>query len=677
MLFSESGWGIKRELTLYKIIFLMKKIALSILIIFASTTITNALQDNEESWIKSVEEIDPQNYYGVTVANGMIGLVSSPKPLQMGDIVLNGVYDYYGRGRVSNILKGFNFADMTLDVDGVRINGDNVSNMRQRLHMKKAALTTEFDFRDKITVRYTVRALRHLPFTSMIDIEIEAHEEVEIAPASLIKAPDILNDIHNYYSEIDRPHVTIPLLTSVAASPTGKHTVAASSSFIFEDHRLPDLVHEEWDHNMHLVRFKKKLQAGESFQFSIVSSETSTEHFEDPHNEAERLSIFAMLEGRDRLISKHEEEWEKLWESDIRITGNLQDQLDVRFALYHLYSFAREGTAYSLSPMGLSGLGYNGHVFWDTELWMYPPLLMLQPQIAKSLLDYRYERLEEAKRKAFSHGYEGAMYPWESDDTGQEATPVWALTGPFEHHITATVAIAYWNYYRVTGDKQWLRERGFEVLKEIADFWVSRVEKGDDGKYHINNVVGADEWAENIDDNAFTNGAAISALKFAVRAAGELGIQPDPAWSEVAQNIPILTFNDGITREHASYEGEQIKQADVNLLSYPLDIITEEERIRKDLEYYEPRIGEGPAMSHSVLSVLYSRLGAPGKAYELFKRGYVPNQVPPFDVLAESAGGTNPYFATGAGGISTSLPETWELMEITGVGKQGKTFSNR
>ena len=276
----------------------MKKVALLILIILASTTITNALQDNEESWIKSVEEINPQNYYGVTVANGMIGLVSSPEPLQMGDIVLNGVYDYYGRGRVSNILKGFNFADMNLDIDGVRINGGNVSNMRQRLHMKKAALTTEFDFRDKVTVRYTVRALRHLPFTSMIDVEIEAHEEVEIAPASLIKAPDILKGIHNYYSEIDRPHVTIPLLTSVASSPTGKHTVAASSSFIFEDHRLPDLVHEEWDHNMHLVRFKKNLQKGESFQFSIVSSETSTEHFEDPHNEAERLSIFAMLEGR-------------------------------------------------------------------------------------------------------------------------------------------------------------------------------------------------------------------------------------------------------------------------------------------------------------------------------------------------------------------------------------------
>ena len=93
--------------------------------------------------------------------------------------------------------------------------------------------------------------------------------------------------------------------------------------------------------------------------------------------------------------------------------------------------------------MGLSGLGYNGHVFWDTELWMYPPLLMLQPEIARSLLEYRYERLEAAKQNAFSHGYKGALFPWESADDGAEETPVWAITGPFEHHIAGDIAWAH------------------------------------------------------------------------------------------------------------------------------------------------------------------------------------------------------------------------------------------
>jgi len=675
----------------------MKKIALTVIGILLFSTL--AFAQEEEGWIIEATNIDPSNYFGVTVANGMIGLVSSAEPLQVHETVLNGVYDYYGRGRVSNILKGFNFAGMFLDVDGVRISRENISGYRQVLDMRHASITTHFRHSDKVEVTYTIRALRHLPFTSLVDVEVKALKDVEISPASIIEAPDILRDVRQYYSHIDRPHVNIPLLTSVGESPTGKHTVAASNSIIFpgaHGEEIPSLVHEDWDANQHWLRFRKNIKAGETFSFSVIGSETSTEHFEDPHNEAERLTIYAFLEGRERLLNRHNEAWDKLWESDIIIEGNIDDQRDVRSALYHLYSFGREGTGYSPSPMGLSGLGYNGHVFWDTELWMYPPVLMLQPDIAKSFIDYRYDRLEQAKMNAFSHGYDGAMFPWESDDTGQESTPVWALTGPFEHHISATVSIAYWNYYRLTNDKAWLEEKGFEVLKEVADFWVSRVEKGGDGKYHINNVVGADEWAENVDDNAFTNGAAISALKYAVRAAQEIGEQPNPKWQEVADNIVLLEFEDGVTREHATYEGEPIKQADVNLLSYPLEVIRDEETMRKDLEYYEPRIGDGPAMSHSVLSVLYSRLGEPEEAYRLFKRGFEPNKVPPFGVLAENAGGTNPYFATGAGGmlqavlsgfggleltdeglvqLETMLPKAWDKLTIKGVGRDKRTFT--
>ena len=176
--------------------------------------------------------------------------------------------------------------------------------------------------------------------------------------------------------------------------------------------------------------------------------------------------------------------------------------------------------------MGLSGLGYNGHVFWDTDLWMFPAMLVLHPEMAKSLVEYRFQRLEAARRNAFNHGYKGAMFPWESAETGVEETPVWALSGPFEHHITACVALAAWNYYCVTQDKNWLREKGWPLLKETADFWASRVERNGPGKYDIKNVVAADEWAENVDNNAFTNAAAKANLQFATEAARLLGIPP-------------------------------------------------------------------------------------------------------------------------------------------------------
>lgn len=662
------------------------------------STVGNGQGHSESGWIVKADTINPANYYGVTVANGMIGLVSSSSdPLKMKDIVLNGVYDSYGRGRVSNILKGFNFAGTELEIDGIYIGRENISNMRQVLDMKRASFSNLFDFGNKASVVYTVRSLRQLPFTSLIEVKVKARQDLELAAASVIETPDILRDARNFYAEIDRPHVNIPLLTSTATSPGGKHEIAVSNSFIFGDEHHPDVIHEDYDHNRHLARFRKPLKRGETYRFSVVATETSTAHFKDPRNEPEPLTVYATLEGRDKLVRNHNKAWKKLWKSDIKIEGNVKDQREIRLALYHLYSFAREGTAYSLSPMGLSGLGYNGHVFWDTEIWMYPPLLMLQPQIAKSLLEYRYERLEAARQKAFAHGFDGAMYPWESDDSGQEATPAWSLCGPFEHHITAVVGIAFWNYYRVTGDKDWLREKGYPVLKEVADFWVSRVEKDKNGNCNINNVVGADEWAENIDNNAFTNGAATTALRFAVSAAEALGEKPDIRWAEVANNIPVLKLENGVTSEHATYQGEAIKQADVNLLAYPLDIISEPEQVQKDVEYYESRIGQGPAMSHSVLSVLHSRLGNPEKAYQLFKQSYKPNEVPPFGVIAETAGGTNPYFATGAGGMLQSvlagfaglhitndgiiqldppLPPGWQSIEVTGVGREKKKFIN-
>jgi len=244
------------------------------------------------------------------------------------------------------------------------------------------------------------------------------------------------------------------------------------------------------------------------------------------------------------------------------------------------------------------------------------------------------------------------MFPWESDDTGEESTPPFALTGTFEHHITADIAIAFWNYYRVTKDIVWLKEKGFPVLKEVADFWASRATKNSDGGYSINNVVGANEFAANIDDNAFTNGSAITAFNYATSAAKELEINANPEWQNVADSIVIYRFGDGTTKEHSKYAGAPIKQADANLLSYPLNIIKDRQTILKDLKYYEPKLAiEGPAMGKSVFAVIYARLGDADNAYRLFKESYEPNKHTPFGALSETATANNSYFATGAGGM--------------------------
>jgi len=654
----------------------------------------------QDPWKITTAAIDPSHYYGITVANGMIGIVSSPEPFKIKDVVLAGAYDLYGRGRVSNFLRSFNLLNMFLEVDGSRIGSGNIANMKQELDMHHAAFTTSFDYTDKATVSYTYYSLRQLPYTVLMDVSITAKKDIAINSASVMEVPDALKDVQNYYNEIDRPHVVISLLTSSAKSPTGKLTMCASNTFLFsEPHgQEPRVIHEMWDNNMHLMKFSKTIKAGETYRFSVAGSSITSAHHDDPLNEAERLTIYAKLEGRERLLQFHNKAWDELWKSDVVIEGDAQSQQDVHSMIYHLYSFVREGTALSPSPMGLSGLGYNGHVFWDTELWMYPGLLVLHPEIAKSMVEYRYERLEAAKKNAFGKGFKGAMYPWESAASGVEETPVWALSGPFEHHITADVGLAAWSYYCVTQDKTWLKEKGWPVLAAIADFWASRVERNGPGKYDIKNVVAADEWAENIDNNAFTNAAAKAVLQHATEAAKLLGILPNADWMNVANNIPILKLENGVTSEYAGYDGRGIKQADVNLLAYPLKEITDPKQIKKDLEYYETRVpNEGtPAMTQAVFTTLYARLGDGEKAFHFFQDAYLPNLNPPLRVIAETKGGTNPYFSTGAGGIVQSvlmgfggleitskgivqvpsaLPKKWKSLTITGVGVDKKTFT--
>ena len=656
--------------------------------------------DAQDPWIVKSGPVNATGYYGVTVANGMIGVVSSPELFRVKDVVLAGTYDQYGRGRVSNFLRSFNLLNMYLEIDGKRLAPADATGMEQELNMHDAAFTTQFNYKDAATITYTYYALRQLPYSVLMDVTVTAKRNLSLGGASVMEAPDALRDVQNYYNEIDRPHTTISLLTSSAKSPTGKWLMCASNAFLFpEQHgQEPRVIHEMWDNSMHLMKFARSLKAGETYRFSIVGSSITSAHHDDPLNEAERLTIFAKLQGRTALIEQHKNAWGKLWESDILVEGDPQSQQDIHSMLYHLYSFVREGSSNSPSPMGLSGLGYNGHVFWDTELWMYPALLQLHPELARGLVEYRYERLEAAKRNAFGKGYRGAMFPWESAASGAEETPVWALSGPFEHHITACVAIAAWNYYCVTQDKQWLRDRGWPILKNTADFWASRVSRNGAGHFDITNVVAADEWAENVDNNAFTNAAAKTNLQVATEAARILGERADPDWNYVAANIPVLRLPNGVTSEHAAYKGEGIKQADVNLLAYPLHEITDPAQIRKDLDYYSARVpNEGtPAMTQAIFTLLYSRLGDADKAWHFFKDAYLPNLNPPFRVIAETKGGTNPYFATGAGGIiqavlngfggleittsgitqlKSTLPPGWKRLTLKGIGPDRKTFT--
>lgn len=647
-----------------------------------------------QTWEISTDSRD--NYNGVTLANGRIGLVSSSRLFTVTDIVLNGVYDRESPEGVSRIVRGPNFTNLQISIDGKQISDNNITNWNQCLNMKEAYLQTNAET-DKAKISYSLRALRNLPYMGMIVVEITPKTDLLLNVNNLTEFPEELNNTKTQYKLLKDADIELPVYTSQAKSRTFMQDLSTCTAFLFDDKRpLIETIYTASHYQA--MGFKKELKKNEKYRFALVGAVCSSRNFVNPKDEAERMAVFALQSGIDYLISGHNREWSRLWQSDIVIEGDDEAQRDIRLALYNLYSFAGENTRLSIPPMGLSTVtGYNGHVFWDTELWMYPPLLLFNSEMARSCIDYRYDRLPIAMQRASMFGYKGCMYPWESDDSGEEATPTWCLTGTFEHHITADIGIAFWNYYCVSKDVKWLKDEGYTVLRNVADFWVSRAEKNSDGSYSIKNVVGANEFAPNVDDNAFTNGSAKTALECAIKAAKVLKLDYDKRWEEVADNICFHYMEDGVMKENGKYAGEIIKQADVNLLSYPLNILSDKHDMKINLDYYSKKIYEdGPAMGNAILAILYAKLGDAENAYEFFKKSYQPNKRPPFGVLSESAFSNNPYFCTGAGGLLQTilfgfgglsitdngiiqqdaiLPPHWKSLTLKGIGIDKKTYT--
>uniref|UniRef100_UPI001880B4B1 glycoside hydrolase family 65 protein n=1 Tax=aff. Roholtiella sp. LEGE 12411 TaxID=1828822 RepID=UPI001880B4B1 len=228
----------------------------------------------------------------------------------------------------------------------------------------------------------------------------------------------------------------------------------------------------------------------------------------------------AHLPDYTTLLNAHKNAWDEVWQqSDIIIEGDSTAAFAVRYNLFQLLIAApRHDDQVSIPAKTLSGFGYRGHIFWDTEIFILPFFTYIQPAIARNLLSYRYHTLNGARRKAFHDGYKGAMYAWESAVTGDEVTPRWSLPNDFyaddvriwcrdrEIHISADIAYAVWYYWQATDDDEWMRDCGAEIILDTAVFWESRIEfNRDSERYEIRGVIGADEYHEFVHNNTFTN----------------------------------------------------------------------------------------------------------------------------------------------------------------------------
>ena len=449
---------------------------------------------------------------------------------------------------------------------------------------------------------------------------------------------------------------TTAALASSLLAPTGSTlsaAVAAEPASIGEVASIP----VEAGHTYTLTKF-----------VGISSSHEST----DPMAEARSAAQTAARTGFVRLLAEHEAAWAQLWRSDITVPGDSHLQTVARASLFYLLESTRVGSPWSMSPAGLSSPGYNGHVFWDAETWMYPPLLATHPDLAAGIDKYRADRLAPAEQYAASSGFAGARFPWESATTGDEQTPIFANTptplpggyfpdtGTYEQHITSDIALAQWQYYLATGDLQWLRGQAWPVLSAAANFWASRAVTNPTGGYDLAHVMGPDEYHADVTNSAYTNVSAATTLQIATRAAKLVGQPADPRWQAVAAGLLRTVPYDaraGRHPEYSGYEGQSVKQADVVMLQYPWAFPMPAQVASNDLAYYAARTdAAGPSMTDAITGIDSAALGQPGCAdYWYLQRSVSPFVRAPFAQFAETRTGGAFTFTTGIGGFLQEL----------------------
>lgn len=613
------------------------------------------------------------DYYGATVANGNIGITVAGQPLRNERIILAGTFDRTAHNDVIRLLEGYNMLDMTIKVNGKPVSSADITDFTQTLNLRNSSMDCAFTVPGQLHVSYRTLAVGGMAGSAMTTVTLRPLSDITVQVSNNLTTPAGMRHINGTRQRfISAGGKEIDMLSASSATPMGRMTVGAASGFVFDDRddakitRLtPEPASPDSATDM-TQSFEVTLRRGEPFTFTLAAATVNSASASVPQNAAERAVCSLQLEGTGPAMKRHRRYWDTMWQGDIEIDGPDTDQQDIRYMIYSIYSSIEPDASASPSPFGLSTTGYSGHVFWDTDLWMYPPMLILNPAIARSMSDYRADRLEGAMRNHRNSGGR-ALYPWESADEGMEETPLSATTGIQEIHVSACIALALWQRYLVEKDTTWLRDKAFPVLKATADFWVERADREDDGRHHIRNVVGADEFAENVDDNAFTNAAAKKNLSVAAQASRMLGLQPDPRWEETARTLAFHQIPGGITAEYRGFDGATAKQADVNLLAYPLDEITDPAQIERDLSYYTGIIdlATTPAMTEAIFSILYTRLGQWDNAHRYFRQSYKPNQFGPFRGISECKGGRSPYFITGAGGALQAILMGYAGLEIT------------
>ncbi len=666
------------------------------------------LYNDEVGWIVEENEFNT-NYQGkcetiMALGNGYMGIRSATEEnylKQTRNAFVAGTFNKFFDNEVTELPNVADVIgiDLKLNGENFNLNTGKILNYSRKLNLKTGELTRSVEWESNSKDIFKIDFKR---FVSLDNLHLVG-QNIEITPLNCDLKIELQSKINaqmtnsgvQHFSEEEKRLYDGKYLQLV------QKTIESKISFVF------NLVHNFYidkneyepkaqiymDRRIIGYNYTAEVEKGKTLEIDKLSNvhttrdkETETLSFE----ELKKLSYDSIKEISENRYEYHLEQSAKAWENKIWSINNIEintekvfDKLAIRFAVYHLTVMTpAHDNRMNIGAKGLTGEGYKGHTFWDTEIFMLPFFTYSNPKVARSLLEYRYNTLKGAHKKATENNYEGAMFPWESAwlEDG-EVTPVWGAvdivtgkatkiwSGFIEQHITSDVAFGCWQYFKVTNDVEFMDNYGYELFMDTAKFWQSRLEWDEEkGRYHINNVIGPDEYKEHINNNAFTNYTAHWAIKNAIeyydilkkenievfnRLNEKLNLEdvyakwinkvdkiylPQPREEDLVipqddtylqkEIIDLSKYKNqkNVGTMFLDYNLEQVnniqvsKQADIMILFLLLENLFEKEVKNANFNYYEPKTLHDSSLSLSTHCILANDLKHYELSYELFER---------------------------------------------------------
>lgn len=665
--------------------------------------LVQAAMSQQKSFILTANSITAK-YTSTYLGNGNVGVASSRLGTSPTHSYMAWIYEHHP-GDVARIASlpawdAVNFFDGHVWLNDVQPTKTAIADYRQVLDMYNATLTTAYRWNDgkraasisivsfvsrnnpnlaatafTLTTHYAGAAKISFPITQW-----KPPHRVALAEDSTIRIvmvnglPNVWYPGHMAIKSRGASHGDNSGGYWATASPDGNPARVAIAARVTWSSRLEgESVSVDTASQGSAVTISFRAKTGKTYRFYRYVGIYSTHESNKPLKEARQTAQLAASQGYRTTLERHEAAWHRLWKTDITLTGNGSLQKVVHSSMYYILSSARAGSDFGIPPMGLSSDGYYGHIFWDSDTWMFPTLLLMHPQIAKSLVMFRYKALPAAEANARLNGYKGAMYPWESDENGNEACPKFAYQNAlWENHVTGDVAFAQWQYYLATENKSWLEHYGYPVIKETADFWDSRCKYNpSNNTYNIDHVVSVDEGLIGVNNDAYTNLVARRNLEIATRAAKLLGKKPDPMWTRVAGHMYIPY--DSTKHCYLTYQNAppQSLGAVVPLLYYPLELKVPNDVKRNDLInalHFMKKNGTGVMMGITLYQIVAAEIQNRQLFEDFFHMSYKSYIRGSFNVFAETPENMSTNFLTGSGGFLQQVVFGYTGLRITNNG---------